>query len=63
MDDAQALLTQVFDAFAVQPDGRIAVDIEIDQTVPWSDSRVRHYHTPRDGRVARMDIEPLASRT
>lgn len=55
-------------AFAVQPDGRIAVDIN--QTVHnartghlWSDSRVRHYYTLRDGRVARMDTEPLARGT
>jgi ketosteroid isomerase-like protein len=55
-------------AFDVQPDGRIAVDL--DQTVHnastgrlWSDSRVRHHYIVRDGRVARMDVEPLASRT
>ena len=55
-------------AFAAQPDGRIAVDIN--QTVHnastgrlWSDSGVRHYYILREGRVARMDVEPLASRT
>ncbi|MBC7670677.1 MAG: nuclear transport factor 2 family protein [Gemmatimonadaceae bacterium] len=51
-------------AFAVQPDGRIAVDIH--QTVHnastgklWSDTCVRHYYTFRDGLIARMDTEPL----
>lgn len=51
-------------AFAVQPDGRIAVDINqtmhnVETGRLWSDSLVRHYYTLRDGRVARMDTEPL----
>ncbi len=50
-------------SFAAQPDGRIAVDVnQIVRNLAgqvWSDSCVRHVFTLRDGKVARMDAEPL----
>lgn len=50
-------------AFTAQLDHRIAV--EVNQIVRnlagqiWSDSYVRQIFTLRDGKVARMDVEPL----
>ena len=50
-------------SFDARSDGRIAVDVN--QIVcnlagqVWSDTCVRHIFTLRDGKVARMDAEPL----
>jgi ketosteroid isomerase-like protein len=48
-------------SFTVQPDGRIAVDVnQIVRNLAgqvWSDSCVRQIFTLRDGKVARMDLE------
>lgn len=53
--------------FALEPDGRLAVNVN--QVVRnlagqvWSDSCVRHLFTLEDGRIARLDVEPLDGRT
>lgn len=48
-------------SFAVQPDGRVAVDVnQIVRNLAgqiWSDSCVRHIFTLRDGKISRMDVE------
>ncbi|KQY30075.1 hypothetical protein ASD38_12330 [Caulobacter sp. Root487D2Y] len=50
-------------SFADLPDGRIAVDVnQIVRNLAgqiWSDSCVRQIFTLRDGKVSRMDVEPL----
>jgi len=50
-------------SFDAWPDGRIAVDVnQIVRNLNgqvWSDTCVRHIFTLRDGKVARMDAEPL----
>src|SRR6478752_7575316 len=62
-NDKMILIDAAPVAFIPQPDGRIAV--EVNQIVRnlagqiWSDSCVRHVFTLRDGKVARMDAEPL----
>lgn len=53
-------------SFSTLPDGRIAVDVnQIVRNLAgqiWSDSCVRQIFTLRDGKVARMDVEPLDKR-
>jgi ketosteroid isomerase-like protein len=51
----------------VLPDGRVAADVnQIVRNLAgqvWSDTCERHVFTLRDGRVARLDIEPLDKRS